>query len=101
MALAGRAHRGGPRRLERSDTRPDCRALADGSGRARRGAPVAARRGKRAATVPWRPTRRPGSGARSRTDAKPVRRQPADPDRSGVAAGPRDAAGDDGLAALL
>ena len=34
-------------------------------------------------------------------DAEPVCRQPADPDRSGVAAGPRNPAGDDGLGALL
>ena len=43
----------------------------------------------------------PGPGARPRTDAKPVRRQPAGTDRSGVAAGARDPAGDDGLAALF
>ena len=48
MALAGRTDRSGPRRLEGSDAYPDCRALADGSGRTRRRAPVAARHGERA-----------------------------------------------------
>ena len=56
-----RADRGGAHGVERSDAHSHRRALADGSGRARGGAPVAAGHGERASAVPWR---RPDKAAR-------------------------------------